>query len=65
MYPSPEHNERFLAAIALGIDVARRHMHEMPKTTTPDDFTAYCVWQELRRAGFVIVLKSDLGQSHD
>lgn len=59
----PEDIDRFLAAIALGIDNARRH--KLPADTPADEFAAFCVWQELRRAGYVIVPKSDLGQSHD
>jgi len=56
----PEDGDHVLAAIALGIDVARQHMHKLSETQKPDDFTAYCVTQELRRAGFAIVRKSDL-----
>lgn len=46
-------SEVFLDAIELGIEVARQH--NSPEVEDFDRFTAYCVWQELRRAGWSIV----------
>ena len=46
-----------IAVIEHGIDVARQN----PKPNEPlaaDDYTAYCVLQELRRAGWAVVRKS-------
>jgi hypothetical protein len=45
--------EAVLAVIEHGIEVARRN----PKPGEPvaaDDYTAYCVLQELRRAGWTV-----------
>lgn len=55
---TPEQLDQVLAAIVRGIDGARTYDHKVPKDTKPDDFAAYCVTQELRRAGFAIVQRS-------
>lgn len=47
----------FLPVIELGIDVARRNMEANQEN--PDQFTAFCVWQELRRAGWSITRNSN------
>jgi hypothetical protein len=47
-----------LPVIEKGIDVARRN--RKPGEPVPsDDFTAWCIVQELRRAGWRIVRASD------
>ena len=45
---------RAMNAIELGIRTARQN----PKSEsdpTPDDYVAWCIWNELRRAGFKVV----------
>jgi hypothetical protein len=42
----------FLPVIECALDVARRNMPVDQKDA--DQFTAFCVWQELRRAGWTI-----------
>ena len=51
---SPEEHFRIMAAIEHGVDVARKNL-EPGKTTPGADFVAWCVWNELRRAGFKVV----------
>jgi hypothetical protein len=46
--------ENVLAAIEAGIDLARRN----PKPGEPvpsDDYVAWVIWNELRRAGFSVI----------
>ena len=49
----PDEFDRMLKVIASGIDLARRKPHS--DGTVPDDYIAWVIVQELRRAGFKIL----------
>jgi hypothetical protein len=50
---------RATAAIETGLKVARENPVKDSPNLAADDYIAWCVWNELRRAGFKVVESGD------
>ena len=55
---------RVIDAIEAGIKTARQHPKDGPEAV-PDDYIAWCVWNELRREGFKVIESADDVKSSD